>query len=87
MYTEEQACTPLPADENNFNPAAFIPHDCTIEHIWKAMTEFTDFLGFVNTQLYAKDIPRLEVMLMSANFSSIVGEFMGLEYQSIVQVS
>ena len=41
------------------------------------MREFLDFLGFVNTSLLSKQIPRLESFLMMANFSSIVGEFMG----------
>jgi hypothetical protein len=40
------------------------------------MEEFIDFLGFVNTQLYTRDIARLETFLMAANFSSIVGGFM-----------
>ncbi len=40
------------------------------------MQEFLDFLGFINAQLYTRSIPRLETMLMPANFSSIVGEFM-----------
>lgn len=41
-----------------------------------SMQDFLDFLGFVNTQLNSKSIQRLESMLMPANFSSIVGEFM-----------
>ncbi|OYV87009.1 MAG: hypothetical protein B7Z73_10770 [Planctomycetia bacterium 21-64-5] len=41
------------------------------------MEEFIDFLGFVNAQLHAKKIDRLESFLMPANFSSIVGEFVG----------
>jgi hypothetical protein len=40
------------------------------------MNDFLDFLGFVNQQLSTKGIQRLETMLMPANFSSIVGEFM-----------
>jgi len=40
------------------------------------MVDFLDFLGFVNLQLNTKSIQRLESMLMPANFSSIVGEFM-----------
>lgn len=40
------------------------------------MQEFLDFLGFINAQLHTRSIARLESMLMSANFSSIVGEFM-----------
>lgn len=40
------------------------------------MQDFLDFIGFVNEQLYTRQIQRLESMLMPANFSSIVGEFM-----------
>jgi hypothetical protein len=40
------------------------------------MNDFLDFLGFINPQLHTKQIARLETMLMPANFSSIVGEFM-----------
>ena len=40
------------------------------------MVDFLDFVGFVNRQLFTKRIARLETMLMPANFSSIVGEFM-----------
>ena len=40
------------------------------------MEEFLDFLGFMNRQMNSRNIPRLESMLMPANFSSIVGEFM-----------
>jgi hypothetical protein len=42
-----------------------------------AMNDFTDFLGFVNQQLYTRDMERQESIVMPANFSSIVGEFMG----------
>ncbi|MCK4857286.1 MAG: hypothetical protein KAT58_04915 [candidate division Zixibacteria bacterium] len=41
------------------------------------MEEFLDFLGFINTQLATRKIKRLEAFLMPANFSSMVGEFMG----------
>lgn len=40
------------------------------------MQEFLDFLGFINTQLHGRGTPRFESMLMQANFSSMVGEFM-----------
>lgn len=40
------------------------------------MQEFLDFLGFLNKQMHSRALPRLESMLMPANFSSIVGEFM-----------
>lgn len=73
---EVAACTPVPVEAKDFNPAAVIPYGVTVEHIRLAMTEFVDFLGFINTQLHTRDIPRLEAMLMQANFSSMVGEFM-----------
>jgi len=73
---EEIACTPLPVKPEGFNLNADIPYGCTIEHIRLAMDDFTDFLGFINQQLHSKGIQRFESMLMPANFSSIVGEFM-----------
>jgi hypothetical protein len=74
--SEEAACTPAPLNPKGFNPKAVIPFGVTVAHVQTAMQEFLDFIGFVNTQLCTKKIPRLESFLMSANFSSIVGEFM-----------
>lgn len=73
---EAAACTPRPVGAKDFNRAAVIPYGVTVEHVRLAMNEFIDFLGFINTQLHTRDIPRLEAMLMQANFSSMVGEFM-----------
>lgn len=70
------ACTPAPIDPRGFNPNVSLPYGCTIEHIHSSMSEFIDFLGFINQQLYTKGIRRFESMLMPANFSSMVGEFM-----------
>lgn len=75
-YTEQQACTPHGLHPDGFNPQAVLPYGLTIAHLRLAMTEFIEFLGFINTQLQTKTIARLETMLMPANFSSIVGEFM-----------
>ena len=75
---EARACVPVPINLCLFNPHCVLPYDLTSEHIYQAMTDFTDFLGFVNRQLHAKGIPRLESFLMPANFSSIVGEFMNI---------
>jgi hypothetical protein len=72
---EALACTPRPLAANGFNPKAVIPYGCTVEHLRQAMQDFLDFLGFINTQLYTKQIPRFESFLMPANFSSMVGEF------------
>ena len=74
---EGAACNPLPVDPNAFNPSAEIPYGLTTEHIRKAMASFTSFLKIVNQALYAKKLDRLESILMPANFSSIVGEFVG----------
>lgn len=74
---ERAACTPAPVDPEAFNPNAEIPHGVTAEHVRLAMQEFIGFLGFVNLQLHKKKIDRLESFLMPANFSSIVGEFVG----------
>jgi hypothetical protein len=49
----------------------------TTDHIQKAMEEFLSFLGFINARLCSKNIHRLESFMMAANFSSLVGEFMG----------
>ena len=73
---ELAACKPLLVHHSGFNSKAEIPYGCSTDHIRMAMTDFIDFLGFINQQLHTKQIERLEVMLMPANFSSIVGEFM-----------
>src|SRR5580698_8020300 len=53
-----------------------IPFGVQTEHIYKAMRDFTGFLEFVDSQLLSRDMSRFEEMLMPANFSSMVGEFM-----------
>ncbi len=73
---EELACIPEALDAAGFNPRAKLPHGLTVGHVRSAMQEFIDFLGFVNGQLLTKNIQRFESMLMAANFSSMVGEFM-----------
>jgi len=75
-YTEEQACTALPINEHSFNSSCALPYGLTVKHIKAAMIDFIDLLSFINSQLYTRQTPRLETILMSANFSSIVGEFM-----------
>jgi len=75
-FTQQAACAPLPLDPAGFNPRAVIPFGCTVQMIQSAMQEFIDFLGFINGQMNTRQLPRLETMLMPANFSSIVGEFM-----------
>jgi hypothetical protein len=66
----------MPLDISGFNPSANLPYGLHINHIQSAMNDFLFFLGFVNDQLHTQQIERLEGMLMPANFSSIVGEFM-----------
>jgi len=73
---ELAACTPVPVDEDAFNPAAVLPYGLTVDHIRLAMNDFVNFLGFINQAMNGRGIERLESMLMQANFSSIVGEFM-----------
>jgi hypothetical protein len=70
------ACTPQAVLLSDFNSSASLPYGLSNEHIFKAMVDFTDFLGSINLQLYSKELERLESLLMPANFSSIVGEFM-----------
>jgi len=70
------ACHAQPIEAAQFNPKAAIPYGCAIEHIYKAMSDYLRFLEFINMELHRQRISRLESMLMPANFSSIVGEFM-----------
>lgn len=74
--TELQACTPQPLQADRFNATADLPFGLEVQHLRSAMNDFLEFLGFINYQLHANGIVRLETMLMPANFSSIVGEFM-----------
>jgi hypothetical protein len=73
---ELAACTPYPVHPNGFNSKAKLPYGLTVKHLQAAMNDFTNFIGFINLQLHSRQIERLETMLMPANFSSIVGEFM-----------
>lgn len=73
---EAAACTPVSVDPKAFNSRAQIPYGVKPAHVRKAMEQFLDFLGFINSQLHTKQIERLESFLMPANFSSMVGEFM-----------
>lgn len=72
---EEVACAPVALTPTGFNPHAQLPYGLTTDHVASAMQEFLDFLGFINPQLKSEGIRRLETMLMPANFSSLVGEF------------
>lgn len=74
--SERAACTPIPLKEGGFNPEVELPYGLTIAHLAAAMNGYLDFLRFINIELNRREISRLEMMLMPANFSSIVGEFM-----------
>jgi hypothetical protein len=80
MNQEEQlefaACTPEPVLIQNFNSRAEIPYGLNIEHICAAMNDFLSFIQMINVRLHESGTQRFESMLMPANFSSIVGEFM-----------
>ncbi len=75
---EALACIPHPLRLDLFNQGCYLPYGLIVEHVQQAMSDFLDFLGFINQKLHTKGIPRLEKFLMPANFSSIVGEFMNL---------
>jgi hypothetical protein len=74
---ELAACSPNLVSLDDFNSNADLPYGLEIEHIYSAMNEYINFLSFINQQLNTKGIERFESMLMQANFSSMVGEFMG----------
>lgn len=73
--TEFESCTPLRLNPAGFSPAVVLPYGLDPIHVESALNDFLDFLGFINNQLHTRQIARLETMLMPANFSSIVGEF------------
>jgi hypothetical protein len=79
------ACKPCPVDHNGFNAETKLPYGCTVDHIFSAMNDFIEFLGFINQQLHTKKMPRLETILMAANFSSIVGEFTNMSIPKYCQ--
>ena len=73
---EYEACNPADVCMGHFNLGASIPYGVTAEHVCAAMNDFISFIRAVNIRLYESGMPRFESMLMPANFSSIVGEFM-----------
>jgi hypothetical protein len=68
-------CVPAQPSLANFNANAKIPFGVSVKDIFHSMVDFTDFLRTVDTELVRKEMARLEDMLMPANFSSVVGEF------------
>ncbi len=73
---EQRAYAAVAPHPHGFNAQARIPYGVTVKHIESAMKEFTDLIGFINTQLRTRQSQRLETMLMPATFSGMVGEFM-----------
>lgn len=69
------AYTATPLDSDYFNSQAILPHGLTIDHVRLAMQDFLNFISFINQQLVTQGIQRLEDIVMPANFSSVVGEF------------
>ena len=52
---ELQACSPIAVDPDSFNPDCDLPYGLETIHIYQAMNEFIDFIGFINEQLKTKD--------------------------------
>jgi hypothetical protein len=75
---EGLATHPVGIDALAFNASAMLPYGCTIEAIQASMQDFLTFIGFINQQLYTQSMPRLESLLMPANFSSVVSEYMNV---------
>jgi len=73
---EKKATIPEPLNIDYINTQSKIPYGCKPSHVFQAMQDFIEFLGFINRQLNSKKMGRLETLMMPANFSSIVGEFM-----------
>lgn len=75
---ESAACTPKSVQRDGFNPAVVLPFECSIDDLYDSMIEFTDFLATINSHLHTRAMPRLESLLMPANFSSVVSEYMNV---------
>jgi hypothetical protein len=74
-HTETQPWIPERPLWERFNPDAVLPFSLTAEHIYLSMLDFTDFLETVDSELVRKRMARIEEIMMPANFSSMVGEF------------
>ena len=72
---EKEACVPIPVDSSKFNAETVLPYGLKVGHIEQAMADFVEFLDMVNGHIFGRGIPKLERLLMPANFSSLVGEF------------
>lgn len=63
-------------ESESFNDRCVLPYGLSIKDVEKSMDDFLHFLKFINTQLSNIKLSKLEYLLMPANFSSMVGEFM-----------
>ncbi|GIW00120.1 MAG: hypothetical protein KatS3mg058_1523 [Roseiflexus sp.] len=72
---ELSACTPAPVRPECFNHTCNLPYGLTAQHVHQAMKDFVDFLDLINSQFCARGMLRLELFLMPATFSGMVGEF------------
>lgn len=71
--------TPKPVNLNGFNPKAKLPFRLEVHHVQQAMESFVEFLDLINRTLAQGGLPPIELLLMPATFSSIVGEFIKLK--------
>jgi hypothetical protein len=46
--TEAQACEPEPIKRDHFHHSCVLPYGLTTDHLYRAMTDFVEFLGFIN---------------------------------------
>lgn len=69
---------PIPVDPSGINPYCDIPYGVRPDHILASLSDFVEFLSFMNQQLITKTVSRLETFLMPASLSSLVGEFINV---------
>lgn len=57
---EAQACIPVPVDHNLFHQSCILPYDLTPDHLYQAMVDFIDFLGFIIISSMRRNTPALK---------------------------
>jgi len=67
---------PTKPNPSSLNNKARLPYGLQAKHVLSAMNDFVDWLAHVNSPVKSQTVPRLETVLMPANFSSVVGERM-----------
>ncbi|WP_083760281.1 hypothetical protein [Roseiflexus castenholzii] len=72
---ELSACTPAPVRPECFNHTCNLPYGLIAQHVHQAMKDFVNFLDLINSQFCARGMLRLELFLMPATFSGMVGDF------------